>query len=242
MKGKLRILSAGALLSVAAAAGASPIFTLTGGTSIPEPGNDFQWITGTVTEGAALGVSEPGILTIEYIGKEAGFVATEFWFGSLVAPGGLLIATTNTGLPIIEGQTSALPFPTPAIPRGLAPYETEIAEGIVPFHFRVPGNSGAVVGNGDAPGPDGSPFIAIWWPAGSGPLADVAYVLLDDGGGFNPGDPSDRDHDDMILRLTVRAIPEPGTWQTVAGGLTVLGALRRGTSARRVRQRRRAAG
>jgi hypothetical protein len=137
----------------------------------------------------------------------------------------VLVARANGGTPVTEGQTAALPFPPPGIVRDVAPFFTRLDAGTLLFHFRVPGNGGAVVANGDPRGGEGMPSIAIWWP---GPLGDAVYVLLDDGGGFNPGDPTDRDHDDMILRLTVRAVPEPGTFAMVGGGTALLGALARG--------------
>jgi hypothetical protein len=226
MSAAIRVFLAGAWICAASAANAAPIFTITGGSSVAEMGNNFQWITGPVTEGGALELSEPGIVTIEYLGTEAGFAATEFWFGALAHPGGQLVATTNAGLPIIEGQTASLPFPPPGIVRGLAPFSTApLDAGIVPFHFVVPGNADALVANGDPPGLEGLPSIAIWWPTQIGALGDTAYLLLDDGGGFNPGEPSDRDHDDMILRLTVRAVPEPGTCEMLVAGFALLGAL-----------------
>ena len=223
----LRALSIGALLCGGATASAAPIFTLSGGVSVTETGNDFLWIDSPVTEDGTLGLSEPGILSIEYIGKEAGFVGTEFWFGSLTHPGGILVATTHSSF--IEGQRAESPFPPPGIVRDLAPYTTApmaIAAGIVPFHFRIPGNADAVVANGDA-GPDGSGGLAFWWRTDTGALGDVVYVLLDDGGGFNPGEPSDNDHDDMIVRLTVAPIPEPATSGMVVAVLGLLGVARR---------------
>jgi hypothetical protein len=204
-----------ALLFASGAARATPVFTLSGGVSATDPGNDFLWIDSPVIEGATLSLSEPGILTIEYIGKEAGFPSTEFWFGSARSSGGgTLVATTNSGNPLIEGQTAALPFPPPGIVRGLAPYTVNAAAGVVPFYFRS-----VVVANGSPPGPGG---LAFWWPGGTSAPGNVIYVLLDDGGGFNPSDPSDNDHDDMIMRFTVAPIPEPATSAMLLLGLGAL--------------------
>jgi hypothetical protein len=176
--------------------------------------NDFLWVDSDVTEGGVLALSEPAQLTVEYIGKEAGFPMTEFWLGALTSPGGTLVTTTNSGNPVNEGSRSATPFPPPDITRGLAPWTTLVDAGTLPFYFRVPGNENAIVPNGG--GPEGD--IAFWWKTDSGALENVVYVMLDDSGGFNPGEPSDNDHDDMIVRLTAQPVPEPGS-----GVLALLG-------------------
>jgi hypothetical protein len=224
MRALAHVLSIASLLVAAGTAHAVPVFTLAGGAAIVEQGNDFLWIAGPITESGTLGVSEDAILRIEYIGKEAGF-ANEFWLGSAGDPGALAIAATAVAPTILEGQTAALPFPPPDVPRGLAPHATTLDAGVVPFHFRVGDEAASVVANGDPPNPSG-PDFAFWWPDSAGALGDTVYVLLDDGGGLNPGDPSDNDHDDMIVRLTVRPIPEPGTCVLVSVGLGVLGAVR----------------
>ncbi len=224
------LITSAALLSGMPAV-ASPVFTLAGGTSIVDVGNDFLWIGSNITEEGTLGLSEPGFVTVEYIGKEAGFAATEFWLGSLTSPGGTRIATTNTPTPpFIEGQTAATPFPPPGIARGLAPYLSPmVGAGAVPFYFRVPDNADAIVENGHVATIDAPNDVGFWWPSDA--LGNVVYVLLDDGGGVTPGEPSDNDHDDMIMRLTVSAVPEPGTLAMLMAGLGLL-AGGRGATAR----------
>jgi hypothetical protein len=219
------LMTSAALLSGMPAV-AAPVFTLAGGTSIVDTGNDFLWIGSNITEEGTLGVSEPGFVTVEYIGKEAGFVGTEFWFDSLTSPGGTLVATTNTPPPFIEGQTAATPFPPPGIARGLAPYLSPmLGAGAVPFYFRVPGNGNAIVENGHVATIDAPNDVGFWWPGDT--LGNVVYVLLDDGGGVTPGQPSDNDHDDMIMRFTVSEIPEPATLAMLLAGLGLLAARRR---------------
>jgi hypothetical protein len=204
-----------AAVLAAGAAHAVPGFGISGGALFDDATNDFLWIDSDVTEGGILMLSEPAQVTVEYIGKEAGFPATEFWFGALVHPGGTLVATTNSGTPVREGSLTATPFPPPGITRGLAPYTAFADAGAVPFYFRVPGNDDAIVPNGG--GAEGD--IAFWWKTDSGALENVVYLLLDDSGGFNPGEPSDNDHDDMIVRLTALPVPEPGSGVLVLLGL-----------------------
>lgn len=216
-------LAAVALFVATPSAHAVPLFTLSGGSPLTDVGNDFLWIDSDVTEGGTLMLSEPALVRVEYIGKEAGFPATEFWLGALSSPGGTLVVRTNSGTPVKEGSFSATPFPPPGITRDLAPYEAVVDAGTVPYYFRVPGNGNALVANGDT---NAMGDIALWW--GSGPLANVVYVLLDDSGGFNPGEPSDNDHDDMVVRLTALPVPEPGSGMLVLLGLVGCAAGRRG--------------
>jgi hypothetical protein len=214
------------MLWLAGASQAAPSFSLSGGSSIVDVANDFLWIDSNVTEGGTLALTEPGRVRVEYIGKEAGFAATEFWFGALAPPDGTFVVATNSGLPVKEGAMSAASYPPPGITRGLAPYEAVVDMGTVPFYFRVPANANAIVPNGGSQ--SGMGDIAFWWK-GPGALQDVVYVLLDDSGGFNPGDPSDNDHDDMVVRLTALPIPEPAE-----GALTLLGLLGLAIRARRL--------
>jgi MYXO-CTERM domain-containing protein len=209
-----------AAMILAGAAQAAPAFSISGGALFDDAFNDFLWVDSDVTEGGVLSLTEPAQVKVEYIGKEAGFPMTEFWFGALTSPGGTLVVTTNSGNPVKEGSLTATPFPPPGITRGLAPWTTFADAGTVPFYFRVPGNANAIVPNGGSQ--NGSGDIAFWW--GAGPLDNVVYVLLDDSGGFNPGDPSDNDHDDMILRLTALPVPEPGSGALALVGLAWLAA------------------
>ena len=203
-----------AAILLASASQAAPAFSISGGSSVADVGNDFLWIDSNVTEGGTLAVSEPARLRVEYIGKEAGFPATEFWFGGLTYPDGTFVVATNSGTPVKEGAMAASAYPPPGITRNLAPYDVLVDAGTLPFYFRVPGNNNAIVPNGGSQ--TGMGDIAFWSKIGAG--QDVVYVLLDDSGGFNPGEPSDNDHDDMVVRLSVQPVPEPG-----AGTLVLLG-------------------
>jgi hypothetical protein len=182
---------------------AAPFFTVTGGSAFLEADDDFLWIGPRnaqnqvlLWEGATVGISEPGFITLEYIGKEALFDNNIFRWN------GVDIFDTGPGNPLIVGQTAATPFPPPAL-------ETYVVPGIVPagalpFSFFISQFSKEI--------PNDSSTLDIGlWPVpenlGDGPFnfGTVLYVMLDDESVV------DSDHDDMIVRITVTPVPEPGT-------------------------------
>jgi hypothetical protein len=184
---------------------AVPFFTVTGGTSFVTAGEAFQWVgprfsSGEQTdlvllwEGFTLGLSEPGFITLEYIGKEAAFADNIFrWNGTQ-------IFTTGPGTPQIQGQIAASPFPPVALETYVVP--GQVNAGPLPFSFFITEFGTEVLNNGNLD-------IAIWpIPAdlSGNPInfGTTVYLLLDDEAVI------DTDHDDMIVRLTVTPVPEPG--------------------------------
>jgi hypothetical protein len=192
-------------------AAAAPVFNVTGGSLLTASGNDFQWISGPVREGGVLTLSEAATVTVEYIGKEAGFADTQFRWGAL--SGGDAVFGTGAGGGTV-GETLAGALPPAAIG---APASFAAGAGALPFNFFVAA-LGATVQNGQAGANEG---IAFWSAAGTD-ATDVIYLLLDDGGGRPDGD-----YDDMIVRLTANAsldvqtlsTPEPGTLALILAGL-----------------------
>jgi hypothetical protein len=186
----------------ATSAQAVPFFTVTGGTSFQTELESFLWVTPRVNdevvlwEGATVGLSEPGFITLEYIGKEALFANNIFrWNGTD-------IFSTGPGDPLITGQTAATPFP----PAALATYVVPgvVSAGTLPFSFFITALNTAVPN-------DGSNLDIGIWPIPndlSGSSIDFGtsiYLMLDD------ENTADTDHDDMIVRMTVTPVPEPGT-------------------------------
>jgi hypothetical protein len=216
----LSIALASAALCTGAAAHAAPALVVSGGSLLNPSNNDFGWISGPVRAGGTLGLSEAGTVTVEYIGKEAGFANTLFRWGAL--DGGATAFTTGSAGGAI-GQTAALPTPPSAIGAALS---FAANAGDLLFNFLVAA-TGATVGNGDDPANgDG---IAFWSAA-----ANVVYLLLDDGGGAG-----DADYDDMVVRLTVASpptvlveTPEPGTLVLILAGVGMIALIAR----RRLRQ------
>jgi hypothetical protein len=215
----------------ATTAQAAPMFQIMGGADAADPGNAFNFITGTsgvVRESqtgnpAALHVTQAANILIEYIGKEAINANTLFNWGAL--SGGTLISNSGPGSPTTIGDTLNI-WPN-SLANLAAPVTVGAAAGMLPFNFFV--SVGAkVVPNGHAgPGNDDVAFFfadALGNPLPLGGTSSIAYLLLDDGGGGGSGD---NDHDDMIMRLTLTDAPEPGTLAVLGATLAGLGFARR---------------
>jgi hypothetical protein len=196
---------------------AAPFFTVTGGTTFDTFLESFAWVGPrfgdnevNLWEGGILGLSEPGVVTLEYIGKEALNADNIFRWN------GVQIFTTGPGgeANLIKGQTAATPFPPVALETYVVP--GVVPAGTVPFSFFITVGTPRDVPN------DGNLDIAFWpIPGTTSPspinFGSVVYAMLDD------EDVSDSDHDDMIVRLTVAPVPEPAT---LAGAVTgLLGGL-----------------
>jgi hypothetical protein len=221
-----KLIMAGAVCAafgLSGVAAAAPAFTVTGGASYAEQGQSFEWITGNVWEGGVLGLTDQGIVKIEYIGKEAGFSDNLFNWGAL--SGGTQLYSTGPGDVNPVGQTAATPFP-PAVAPGSATYFRTEGGGPLPFNFFVTA-TGRTVENGHSDtGFDDD--IAFWpLPDANGGFGNVVYLLLDDGGARDVTGQTDNDHDDMVIRLTVAEVPEPSTWALMLSGLGLLGFMAR---------------
>jgi hypothetical protein len=203
-----------------------PELTVTGGGFFIDSENDFLWLTPRfgsggqavrLWRGGTLALSEPGMITLEYIGKEANYADNAFLWGGL--SGGTPVFSTGDSSPNPVGQTAASPFPPVSVATSTVP--GMVPAGVLPFSF--------FVNQTGSNKPNGSSDIAYWpLPVGAGlaggtkRFGTVVYALLDDG-------KTDNDYDDMIVRLTVTEVPEPTTLMLAAVGIVPVAgwALRR---------------
>jgi len=205
---------------------AGPVFTVDGGGFFTDRDNDFLWLTPRfgnggqavrIWQGGELMLSEPGTITLEYIGKEAKYVDNAFLWGA--SSGGQTVFTTGPASPNPVGQTAATPMPPTALDVWAVPGVVPAGGGALPFFFRHTRQE-----------PNGSSNIGFWpLPVGGGlggeakQFGTVVYALLDDG-------KTDNDYDDMIVRLTVVEVSEPTMVAlAVTGVLPVAGWVLRGS-------------
>ncbi len=182
------------------------LLEITGGVAYTTPAiNTYSspWEGRVSTTNTAMTISTTAAnvtLTYEFIYQRAGFVSTfASPFGGMAntAPFG----TTVGGLQAVAGALtfSFQPIIFPALPNG----SVALTAGLGPYSLFATTNAQG-----------GISAIA------SGATGDVVYLAFDDGG-------VSTEHDDMIIRVTATAVPEPTTLALFGAGLLALGAARR---------------
>src|SRR5579871_1902900 len=140
----------------------------------------------------------PGTVTFTYIGSEAGFI-NQFFTNSTASGTPTFSTPGSTNMQFVSCTTG---------------YSSSIAAalGTLAFSFRSP--IGMAVN-----GVDGmiEPNFGVWLQN-----PDTAYLYFNDGGA---GD--DADFNDMIIRASFAAVPEPHTVALMLAGLGLLGFMAR---------------
>jgi len=152
----------------------------------------------TVEVGATLSVNTPGTVTFTYIGSEAGFI-NQFFTNSTASGTPTFSTPGSTNMQFVSCTTGCSSSIAAAL-------------GTLAFSFRSP--IGMAVN-----GVDGmiEPNFGVWLQN-----PDTAYLYFNDGGA---GD--DADFNDMIIRASFAAVPEPHTVALMLAGLGLLGFMAR---------------
>jgi hypothetical protein len=174
------------------------------------------------TVGGSTGTEATGAATNDVIGSVFGYFGAQ-----LFADGPLKVEYTYLGKE--AGDTNSflvlgnLQFSTATSNYGDTASEIVSVPGLLNFAFGANQNTPSVI-NGFNPGASGVPnfFISFYDQNGNlGALSGNSGVIAFDDG----GNPADADYDDLVVRFTVSAVPEPTTWAMMLLGFAAIGFL-----------------
>lgn len=177
----------------------------------------------TVTAiGGSTGIEATGAAGNEVIGSVFGYFGAQ-----LFADGPLKVEYTYLGKE--AGDTNSflvlgnLQFSTAVSDYGDTVSETLSLAGLLNFAFGANQTTPSVT-NGSNPSASTGPnfFISFYDQFGNlGALSGNSGVIAFDDG----GNPTDSDYDDLVVRFTVSAVPEPTTWAMMLLGFAGIGLL-----------------
>jgi hypothetical protein len=198
--------AAGLALSVPALA---QDFTVGVGTVVAVPGNnDFKanlagiGLVDYTDVGSSVSLSGPAILKFEFVAREAGFdntfITKDFSWTSVSPPS---LVPWDAALPIGSGFYAGGSITDWLFERGGPAPGAQFGIGTQQFAI----------------------FLPTGFTTGQSWTSKVLYLGFDDTGA-GPDD----NHDDMIIRVTAMAVPEPATWAMLIAGFGLVGfSLRR---------------
>lgn len=194
-----------ALIATAAGSSHAQLMYSTSGSYLPSiVGNDVPSFTSGL-EDALISTALPGMLSVTFLGKEAGHQ-------NLFAVTGT--TTLNMLNNVAVGFTDTV----------------QIGAGNLPFSFKDNNdNTAAPNGGNNSNGVHGSYVIfgtrnqqGAWTP-----LTSVGNKSFDLVIGWNDGAKVDADYDDHVLGLTLAPVPEPGSYAMMLAGLAAMGFIAR---------------
>lgn len=214
-----KLLISVAALGLAAPVMAAPTLMVTFPSVQAIPGNnDFQTELSNIG-GAGLGFTTFASLGADLILSDAATITFEIFgsestFSDSFSAGALLFTETSNLLNLFGSPATPLPG-TPTL-IGSEAFSAGSLVGQLNFLTNNAGGANATVGQGGfgiflRPGQVSGSSSTVYW-----------FGYDDELNNF------DDNHDDFVIRATVSAIPEPGTWAMMVGGVGIAGmALRR---------------